>query len=165
MTELAQHPNIVGVKLTCGNIGKITRLTADFNPKQFAVLGGASDYLVPSLVGGGSGCVTGVSNIYPKSVCKLYALYQEGKLVEAVKFQGVLAHAEKACKLGIAPTKYGVAYFAGPAVDLHEKATFFPRKPYLPVNESMQGWIVKSMGILEQVEKELPDRECPGLRN
>lgn len=158
ISDLAQHPNIVGVKLTCGNIGKIARLTVDFNPKQFAVLGGASDYLIPSLVVGGSGCVTGVANIFPKSVAKLYMLYQEGRIEEAVKFQGMLAHGEKACKLGIAPTKYGAAHFAGPLAGNHDKTTYFPRKPYTPVNETMQSWIIKSMEALETVEKDLPGR-------
>jgi dihydrodipicolinate synthase/N-acetylneuraminate lyase len=149
----------VAVKLTCGNIGKITRLAADFNPKQFAVLGGASDYLVPSLIGGGSGCVTGVANIFPKSVAKLYNLYQEGKIQDAVKFQGVLAHGEKACKLGIAPTKYAAAHFAGPLAGNYNKATYSPRKPYFPVNETMESWITKSMEALDKVEKSLPDRQ------
>lgn len=31
------HPNIVGVKLTCGSVGKITRLAALFPPSRFAV--------------------------------------------------------------------------------------------------------------------------------
>jgi dihydrodipicolinate synthase/N-acetylneuraminate lyase len=151
----------VGVKLTCGNIGKITRLTADFNVNQFAVLGGASDYLIPSLIGGGSGCVTGVSNIFPKSVVKLYALFQEGRLQEAIKFQSVIAHGEKACKLGIAPTKYGAAHFAGPLAGNNDRATYLPRKPYLPVNETMQSWVIKSMEILQKVEEGLPDRQLP----
>ena len=137
----------------------MTRLTRDFTPKQFAVLGGASDYLIPSLVGGGSGCVTGVANIYPKSVSKLYALYQEGKLQEAIELQGMLAHAEKSCKLGIAPTKYGVAHFAGPPAGITEKATFWPRKPYVPVSETLEGWIVENAGILEKMERGLPDRQ------
>lgn len=161
MSDLAQHPNIVGVKLTCGNIGKVTRLAADFKPQQFAVLGGASDYLIPSLIGGGSGCVTGVANIFPKSVAHLYALYQEGKVKEAVEFQGVLAHGEKACKLGIAPTKYGTAHFAGPLAGNHDKATFLPRKPYAPTTETMQNWIIKSMEALEAMEKGLPSRQLP----
>ncbi|TAQ84214.1 hypothetical protein B7494_g7468 [Chlorociboria aeruginascens] len=161
LAELAQHPNIVGVKLTCGNIGKMTRLTADFHPQQFAVLGGASDYLIPSLIGGGSGCITGVANIYPKSVSKLYALYQEGKVAEAVKLQGLVAHGEKACKLGIATTKYGSAYFAGPLAGVNDKKAFWPRKPYAPINQTMQSWVVNSMGILEMTESGLPDRQIP----
>ncbi|RDW57671.1 hypothetical protein BP5796_12472 [Coleophoma crateriformis] len=163
IAELAEHPNIVGVKLTCGNVGKLTRLTADFNPKQFAVYGGSSDYLIPALIGGGSGCVTGIGNVYPKSVSKLYALYQEGKIAEAAKLQGLVAHAEKACKAGIAATKYGAAYFAGPVAGVNDKASFLPRKPYVPANETMQAWVVKTMAHLEKVEKELPDRQCPGL--
>jgi 2-keto-3-deoxy-L-rhamnonate aldolase len=161
MATLAEHPNIVGVKLTCGNIGKVTRLAVEFSPKQFTILGGASDYLIPSLVVGGSGCVTGVANIFPKCVAKLYALYQEGKIEEAVKFQGMLAYGEKACKLGIAPTKYGAAHFAGPLAGNHDMSTYFPRRPYAPVDETMQSWIIKSMEALEAAEKKLPNIQLP----
>jgi 2-keto-3-deoxy-L-rhamnonate aldolase len=73
--------------------------------------------------------------------------------------QGLLAHAEKACKLGIAPTKYGVASFSGPAAGITEKAAFWPRKPYTPVSETSQSWIIQSVGILEKTERGLPDRQ------
>ncbi|GKU11945.1 dihydrodipicolinate synthase [Fusarium langsethiae] len=59
LATLAAEPNIVAVKLTCGNIGKVARLTALFSHEQFGVYGGSSDYLVPTLYGGGNGCVTG----------------------------------------------------------------------------------------------------------
>jgi dihydrodipicolinate synthase/N-acetylneuraminate lyase len=152
----------VGVKLTCGNVGKVTRLAAEFSPKQFGVFGGSSDYLIPTLIGGGSGCVTGIGNVYPKSVSKLYALYQEGKIEEAVKLQGLVAHAEKACKAGIAATKYGASHFAGPVVGISDKAAFLPRKPYASANDTMQTWVVKTMEHLKKVEDQLPDRQCPG---
>lgn len=162
IAELAQHPNIVGVKLTCGNVGKITRLTADFRPEQFAVFGGSSDYLIPTLIGGGSGCVTGVGNVFLKSVSKLYALYQDGNVVKAVKFQGVVAHAGKACKEGIAATKYGAAVYAGPVAGVTDKAAFWPRKPYAPASETMRPWVEKSMEHLAKIEKDLPERQCNG---
>ena len=92
----------------------------------------------------------------------MYGLYQEGKVAESVKLQGLVSHAEKACKAGIAATKYGAAHFAGPVVGISDKLAFLPRKPYASANETMQAWVVKTMEHLEKVEKELPDRHCPG---
>ncbi|KAJ6111106.1 hypothetical protein N7486_003341 [Penicillium sp. IBT 16267x] len=47
LSELAQHPKIVAVKLTCGNAGKVTRLTQEFGHSQFGVYAGSSDWLIP----------------------------------------------------------------------------------------------------------------------
>jgi 4-hydroxy-2-oxoglutarate aldolase len=75
---LGEHPNIVAVKLTCGTIASVARTAAKFGPglhlvkskqvgkPQFVALAGQSDWLVPCLSVGGTGCVTGMANLYPK---------------------------------------------------------------------------------------------------
>jgi dihydrodipicolinate synthase/N-acetylneuraminate lyase len=66
LEQLAPHPNIHGVKMTCANIGKMGRVAAQFAPEDFATLAGSSDLLVSALVAGGVGCITGVANLFPK---------------------------------------------------------------------------------------------------
>ena len=66
LAVLGKHPNIVGVKLTCGGIAKVAKVRATFEPEQFSALAGQSDWLVPALSVGGMGVVTGVANLYPK---------------------------------------------------------------------------------------------------
>ena len=34
------------------------------------------------------GCVTGIGNVFPKSVARLYSLWQDGKIAEARQLQG-----------------------------------------------------------------------------
>jgi 4-hydroxy-2-oxoglutarate aldolase len=70
---LGEHPNIVAVKLTCGGIAKVARVSAKFgafrsseNAETFRALAGQSDWLVPALAAGGAGCITGLANLYPK---------------------------------------------------------------------------------------------------
>ncbi|KAK9853810.1 hypothetical protein MYU51_005305 [Penicillium brevicompactum] len=157
MSELAQHPNIVGVKLTCGNAGKVTRLTEEYSHDQFAVYAGSSDWLVPCLAGGGGGCVTGIANVFPKCVAQLYKLWKEGKGQEARKLQGLVAQAEKACKEGIAPTKFGAAHFAGPGAGITDAKAFWPRKPYVPCGEEKSSWVIMVMQHLEKLEQSLPE--------
>jgi 2-keto-3-deoxy-L-rhamnonate aldolase len=94
-------------------------------------------------------------------VARLYALWAEGKVDEAVKLQGLVSSAEKACKEGIAPTKFGASYFAGPKAGIVEKELFWPRKPYLPSPASMQEWVVDVMKGLDEVERSLPDIHGP----
>ncbi|KAJ5259362.1 hypothetical protein N7478_012343 [Penicillium angulare] len=157
LSELAEHPNIVGVKLTCGNAGKVTRLTAEYTHAQFGVYAGSSDWLLPCLAGGGSGCVTGIANIFPKSVVQLYELWSSGRFEEAKQLQGFIAQAEKACKEGIAPTKYGAFHYAGPTAGLNDPKTFWPRKPYTPCGSDKAAWVEKVMEHLVKIEGALPD--------
>jgi dihydrodipicolinate synthase/N-acetylneuraminate lyase len=156
MSELAHHPNIVGTKLTCGNAGKVTRLSHQYTPQQFSVYAGSSDWLLPCLIGGGVGCVTGMGNVFPKSTSRLYNLWAVGKTEEARKLQGLVAEAEKVCKEGIALTKYAAWYFVGRDFGIDEKV-YYPRKPYFPVNKDRQEWAVKAMNDLASLEKTLPD--------
>jgi dihydrodipicolinate synthase/N-acetylneuraminate lyase len=43
LAKLGRHPNIVAVKLTCGGIGKVARVAADFPRESFVALAGQSD--------------------------------------------------------------------------------------------------------------------------
>jgi dihydrodipicolinate synthase/N-acetylneuraminate lyase len=73
LSVLGKHPNIVAVKLTCGGIAKVERVAAEFGSfwskgkgEEFRALAGQSDWLVPALAAGGTGCITGLANLYPK---------------------------------------------------------------------------------------------------
>ena len=57
---LGQHKNIVAVKLTCGGIAKVARISAAFKKSDFVALAGQSDWLIPALSVGGVGTITGV---------------------------------------------------------------------------------------------------------
>lgn len=63
---LAAHPNICGVKLTCGGIGKIPRVASLNSPGEFVALSGQSDWIVSAQAAGGSGCISGVANLFPR---------------------------------------------------------------------------------------------------
>jgi 4-hydroxy-2-oxoglutarate aldolase len=66
LSTLGKHPNIVGVKLTCGGIAKVARIRTEFEPEQFSAIAGQSDWLTPCLAIGGTGVITGVANLFPK---------------------------------------------------------------------------------------------------
>lgn len=68
-SRLGKHPNIVGCKLTCGGIAKVSRIRAEFEPTQFFAMTGQSDWLVPGMSVGATGVVTGVANLWPKVRC------------------------------------------------------------------------------------------------
>ncbi|CRG91622.1 hypothetical protein PISL3812_08672 [Talaromyces islandicus] len=90
---LAQHPNIVGVKLTCANTGKLARIAAAV-PQGFFTFGGSSDFTLQTLVAGGQGVIAGLANVIPRACVEVYKLYTAGQVAEAQKLQAIVARAD-----------------------------------------------------------------------
>ncbi|KAH6719121.1 mitochondrial putative 4-hydroxy-2-oxoglutarate aldolase [Leptodontidium sp. 2 PMI_412] len=122
--QLSAHPNIVGVKLTCGNTGKLNRIVAATKAANkpsslsasppFLVLGGSADFTLQSLIGGGHGILAGLANISPKACLEIVRLYREGRLSEAQKMQEVVARGDwAAIQGGIVSTKAGMESWLG----------------------------------------------------
>jgi len=121
--QLSAHPNIVGVKLTCGNTGKLNRIAAATRtsksqslgtPPQFLVLGGSADFTLQSLIAGGHGILAGLANISPKACIEMMRLYREGKIAEAQKIQEVVARGDwTAIQGGVVSTKAGMQSWLG----------------------------------------------------
>jgi len=139
--ELAQHPNIVGCKLTCGNTGKLNRIAAATRAATvsepgsgFMCMGGSVDFTLQTLIGGGSGIIGGMANIAPKACVKLIELFEAGKLSEARKLQAVVARGDwAAIQGGIIGTKA--------ALMAHFGYGGYARKPLpRPSKEETQRW-------------------------
>lgn len=121
LTKLAKHPNIVGCKLTCGNTGKLGRISAAVHAATpsdsgsgFMCMGGSADFTLPTLVMGGSGVICGLGNVTPKACVKVVQLFTEGKLVEARKLQEVVARGDwAAISGGIVGTKSALKTYYG----------------------------------------------------
>lgn len=94
ITTLGEHNNIVGTKLSCGNIGKLQRLTSSLSPSKFATFPGKSDVFLQGLYSGSAGVIGALPNVAPKAHTRLFKLYKEGKLEEAAKLQALLSHAD-----------------------------------------------------------------------
>ncbi|EAW11754.1 dihydrodipicolinate synthase family protein [Aspergillus clavatus NRRL 1] len=86
--------NVVGVKLTCASVGKITRLAATFPREEFAVFGGQSDFLIGGLSVGSAGCIAAFANVFPRTASRVFDLYTAGKVAEAMELQRKAALAE-----------------------------------------------------------------------
>ncbi|KAJ7637651.1 hypothetical protein DFH06DRAFT_1218793 [Mycena polygramma] len=124
IAALASHPNIVGTKLSCGQIGKLQRLTSTFPATEFAVFAGRSDFFFTSLVCESAGVIGALVNVLPKVHGKLLKLHQEGNFKEAMALQAKLGHADWAMQKlgGISGVKavvsknfgYGVPHVRGP---------------------------------------------------
>lgn len=157
MTTLAQkHPNIVGVKLTCGSVGKITRLAATFPSSRFAVFGGQSDFLIGGLAAGSAGCIAAFGNIFPKTIVKIFDLWKVGKHDQALALHKMAAHAESPTKAGIATTKYAASIYTAPRAGIIDAEPLFkPRRPYEEPAEAVKTKIREVMDPLYEVESTL----------
>ncbi|KAF7549744.1 hypothetical protein G7046_g8240 [Stylonectria norvegica] len=123
IVHLVAHPNIAGVKLTCGNTGKLNRVAAatrklskrhdPANP-EFLVLAGSADFLVQSLAGGGHGILAGLANIAPKACIKTMELYQHDKMSEAQAMQEIVSQGDwTAIQSGVIGVKAGMEAWLG----------------------------------------------------
>ena len=122
--KLSAHPNICGVKLTCGNTGKLNRVVAATKTSKpsnslsmappFLVLGGSADFTMQSLIGGGHGILAGLANIAPKSCIEITRLFRAGKYAEAAAMQEIVARGDwAAIQGGIVSTKAGMEAWLG----------------------------------------------------
>ncbi|KAL4915881.1 hypothetical protein BDW62DRAFT_212320 [Aspergillus aurantiobrunneus] len=143
-------PSIVGVKLTCGSVAKITRLAAELPPGTFATFAGQSDFLIGGLAAGAVGTIAGFANVFPRTIVRIYELYQSGKYQEAMELHQRAALAEQPCKSGIASVKYAVGITTAKKAGIEgalEKLR--PRRPYRELDDrgkiavdEMTGWLV-----------------------
>src|SRR5437588_1032891 len=146
---LAEHPNIIGVKDSAGNMAKLAHIVAQsvrapqaLLPAHFCVFAGSAGYLLPALVVGAVGAVAALANIFPREVCRVQELFRIGQLEEARILQAWLAPANTAVT-----TTYSVAGLKA-ALELTAGYGGGPRSPLQPLNEQERLQLAK---ILDQV--------------
>lgn len=150
------HETIVGVKLTCGAVAKITRLSAELSPDQFATYGGQSDFLIGGLAAGSAGTIAGFANVFPKTIIRIYDLYCQGKFKEAMELHKKAALAEQPCKAGIAAVKYAAALNTAQAAGIKgalEKLK--PRRPYIEPTDAEKKNVRMQTQPLVEIEASL----------
>ena len=158
ITAMAQkHPNIVGVKLTCGSVAKITRLAAVLSKEKFAVFGGQSDFIIGGLSSGSSGCIAAFANVFPKTISRIYTLVQEGKTDEALILHQKAALAEQPIKAGIAATKFAAAMHSATHAGIKDAAAKLrPRRPYVEPAAAIKERVRTTMAEVAKIEQNLP---------
>jgi dihydrodipicolinate synthase/N-acetylneuraminate lyase len=127
LLALAEHPNIVGVKDSVGNIAKLAQII-EHAPPSFQVFAGSAGYFLPALAVGACGVVAALANIYPRAVCRVQQLFAEGQLVEARHLQARIVPVNAAVT-----TRFGVPGLKA-ALDLTAGYGGHPRLPLSPLD-------------------------------
>lgn len=131
VARLAEHPNIIGMKDSSGDLSLFADLIA-FTPKDFAVFVGSAPVLLPALSLGAAGGILAVANVVPDACVRLFCLYHEGKIDKARAMQFNINPIAKAVT-----SQYGVAGLKA-AMDLINYFGGDPRLPLLKVDDKVK---------------------------
>ena len=116
IARLAAIDNVVGMKDSAGNMGKMVD-TLRLCPENFALFCGFDMVIYPTLAAGGAGAVPASGNIAPRLIVDLYEQFRRGNLAQARSLQEKLAPLRKAFSLGTFPAvlKEGLNLMGVPA--------------------------------------------------
>lgn len=84
--KLAKYENIIGIKDSSGNFDNTLKYIENTDPR-LNVLAGSDSLILWTLMAGGTGAISGCSNVFPELMVSIYKLWSEGKLEEANEAQ------------------------------------------------------------------------------
>ncbi|XP_078589104.1 4-hydroxy-2-oxoglutarate aldolase, mitochondrial-like isoform X1 [Branchiostoma floridae x Branchiostoma japonicum] len=127
VAALSQHPNIIGIKDSAGDVTKFGSMVQHTQASGFQVLAGSASFMLGTYTVGAVGCVAALANTLGTEVCQLHKLCKEGKMEEAMKLQHRLIAPNSAVtrKFGVPGLKVAMewfGYYGGPT-----------RSPLLPL--------------------------------
>ncbi|MEE4198399.1 MAG: dihydrodipicolinate synthase family protein [Bacteroidales bacterium] len=131
IVALSQHPNIIGLKDSGGNIAKMGEVCHK-TPADFQVLAGSAGFLLPALAIGAIGGILALANIAPQQCIDVHNLFLKGQMDEArIRQQRIIALNNFVTRLnGVPALKEAMdqlGYYGGPS-----------RKPLLPLGDSLK---------------------------
>ena len=131
VARLAEHPNIIGIKESSGNVQRVAEII-QATPPTFQTLVGSATTLYPSLVLGAVGGILAIACALPELCVELYEASRAGDSERARALQHRLLPPTIKCvaELGIPGLKYAMdrlGYYGGP-----------PRPPLLPLDDAQK---------------------------
>ena len=131
VVELSQHPTIVGIKDSSGNIVKLGEIIRAAS-SDFSVLAGSASFFYPALVLGAVGGIMALANIAPEQCHNIYQYTENQQYDEArqLQLQMIPANMAVTARFGVPGLKLALdwlGYYGGP-----------PRLPLTPLNKAQQ---------------------------
>jgi 4-hydroxy-2-oxoglutarate aldolase len=129
--RLAEHPNVVGMKDSSGNVERVGAILAAV-PDTFELLTGASTTVLPSMAVGAKGGILALADFLPELCVALYdaiVAHDEQKSLELQR-RLIAPTARIVAGMGVAGVKYAMdrrGYYGGPV-----------RAPLLPLGEAQK---------------------------
>ncbi len=146
--RLAEHPKIIGLKDSGGNMIKLAEIIARA-PAGFQVLAGTAAFLLPALTIGAVGGILALANIAPRECVALFDTVRRGDLDAARALQQRLLAPNAAVTSG-----FGVPGLKA-ALDLLGYHGGTPRPPLLPLTAEQRDQVREALsgaGLLASAE-------------
>ena len=131
VAKLAEHPNIIGIKESSGNVLRVAEIVAAASP-HFQVLVGSAGGLYPSITVGARGAILALASALPEKCVALYDLIRQGDQEKARELQTAILRVSKlvVSECGIAGVKY--------VMDQRGYRGGLPRLPLLPLQDEQK---------------------------
>jgi 4-hydroxy-2-oxoglutarate aldolase len=142
VAALAEHPNIIGIKDSSGNVQGVAEIVAG-TPSAFQVLVGSAATMYPSLAIGAQGAILALACALPEKCVALFELVRQGEHEKARELQSILLPASKliVSEMGIAGVKH--------AMDQRGYRGGVPRLPLLPLHQEQKKRLNDLLATLE----------------
>lgn len=118
VVELANHPKIIGMKDSGGDIVRIAGLVSG-TPSDFQLLAGSASFILAGLSVGAVGCVPALGNLAAGHLARLMSLFHDGDIEGARAIQQAMLAPNRAVtsQYGVPGLKAGLdllGYYGGP---------------------------------------------------
>jgi 4-hydroxy-2-oxoglutarate aldolase len=143
VAKLSEHPNIIGIKDSSGNIEQLSEIV-HLSKKGFVAFVGSAPVFFPALCVGAVGGILAVANVAPQECIQIQNLFKKGKMDEARALQSQLTPLAKAVTI-----KYGIGGLKV-AMDL---AGYFGGNPRLPLKKPGKEVEEELKRLLHRLEK------------
>jgi len=142
VAKLAEHPNIIGIKDSSGNVQGVGETIAA-TPSAFHVLVGSAATVYPSLAIGARGAILALACALPEKCVALFELFRQSHYEKARELQSILARASKliVSEMSIAGVKH--------AMDHRGYRGGIPRLPLLPLHPEQKKRLTEFLQNLE----------------
>lgn len=137
VVQLSEHPNIIAIKESSGNLEKVMQLIRETKP-GFQVLVGSAPTLWPSFSVGAVGAVLAFANAAPYACITIWEAHRTRDPEAAKDWQARISRAAQ-----LVTTKYGIPGLKY-AMDLNGYYGGVPRLPLVPVGPAAQKEIAEA---------------------
>jgi 4-hydroxy-2-oxoglutarate aldolase len=147
IARLAEHPNIIGLKESSGDLAALKELFRELKPSSdFNVLVGSPAIMCQGMEAGCSGAVLAVGALAPKTACAIEQAHRQGEAERAEALQKKLA------ALARVTAASGVGHLKA-AMDFAGLYGFLPRSPMPVPTDEERAEIERAIAESELFEK------------